>query len=165
MTKEVAPAGVRMQEAMSSSSQAGWHQEPASGFASTGRGELDQSKALEPVAGCPAGVERKIVAGYRAEPAALDQVRLQTGDAPGGGTQQRGELLPRQQRLARDQGEDLIGLARHSLIPGVAKPGQTRRALEHTGAQRLLVSPTRHLMQQRPPCLDPRGRCWHCDAD
>ena len=126
---------------MSSPSERSWYQEPTSGFLSPSFGELDQSKAPDLIACWTAEAARQVVVdSRRAEPAACGQLPLETSDAPGGGTEQRGELLTGQKRVARNQGEYLVDLAwRISVL--VATVGQRAVEVEHAGTQRPVVSP------------------------
>jgi len=128
MAKEASPVGVADNDSVSSPSEHSWYQEPTSGFLSASLGELGESEAPDLIASRPAEASRQIaVDGHRAEPAARDQLRLEMSDAPGGGTEQRGELLTGQKRVARNQGEYLVDLAwRISVL--VATVGQ--RAVE-----------------------------------
>ena len=167
MAKEAARARFAHHDSVSSASEPSWNQEPTGGFLSAGGGELDQSETSDLIVGKQSAAGWQSVAGHWAEPSALDQIRLETSDAPGGGTEQRGELLPGHERMARDHGEDLVDLAWQALVVLVTIAGQPGLAGEHAGTQGSVVGAARHLLQQRLPRLrPPGGGAWRGrDAD
>src|SRR5712691_634199 len=141
MPKEASPAGVANNKPVSSPSEPSWYQEPTSGFLSASIGELGQSKAPDLIACWTAEAARQVVVdGHRAEPAARDHLRLETSDAPGGRMEQRSELLTGQERVARNQGEDLVDLAWRTAVL-VATVGKRAVEVKHVGTQRPVVSP------------------------